>query len=141
MSTQFWLKLLFACLILPLAIFMMKAYRKGVFKELRAKWLRRRIVKVTEALIPQISAFSEIGLREHSSSDHYILFRLRAELEGLHKQSGVLLGEERVRLAEFLANLSTFVSNSEAGNTVSDDMHELILLGQRVMRESTELGF
>ena len=136
MSTQFWVKLFLALSLLPLTFFVVHSYRKGVLRELRAKWLRRKIVAVMESLLPHIQT-----LTGYAPADHFPLFRLRAQLEQLYTHSDVLLTEEKARLDDFLARLSTLFSMSEAGTALSSDTNDVVLLGQQVIRESTELGF
>ena len=136
MSTQFWVKLFVALSLLPLTFLTVHSYRKGALRELRAKWLRRKIVASMEALLPYVQA-----LPNGDRASHFPLFRLRAELEQLATHSDVLLVEEKNRLNLFLANLSTLFSLSETGLASTREMTDVLLLGQRVIHESTELGF
>ena len=125
-----------ASLLVPLTFFVVHSYRKGVLRELRAKWLRRKIVNAMQALLPQIRL-----LLDEESGNRFPLFRLRAELEQLHSHNNALLDEEKARLSLFLASVSALVSSSEAGSASSVGMNDVIMLGQRIIHESTELGF
>jgi len=135
-STQFWVKLFVALSLLPLTFFTVHSYRKGALRELRAKWLRRKIVASMEALLPHVQM-----LPSNQPANHFPLFRLRAELEQLAAHSDVLLIEEKNRLNLFLANLSALFSLSQTGEASTREMTDVLLLGQRVIHESTELGF
>ncbi len=135
MSTKFWVHLSLALSLLPLTFFVVHSYRKGVLKELRAKWLRRKIVTAMEALLPHVQM-----LHIDVMANRFPLFRLRAELEQLYTHCDVLLPEEKTRLGVFLANLSALFSSTESGTATAGDMGEVLLLGQRVIHESNELG-
>ena len=136
MSTKFWVHLSLALSLLPLTFYVVHSYRKGALKELRAKWLRRKIVATMEAILPHVQL-----LNDQMLANRFPLFRLRAELEQLYTHSDVLLPEEKSRLNLFLANLSALFSSSESGTASTRDMSDVLLLGQRVIHESNELGF
>lgn len=135
MSGKFWINLLLALLALPLAVAVMHFYRQGVFREMRAKWLRRKIVVTMQALLPLINA----SLDEEPTALYYSM-RLRGKLEHLLTRSDVLLAEEQTRLADFLTKFATLLAKSKAGFQSSEQVVDVLLLGQRVIRESRELG-
>lgn len=88
-----------------------------------------------DAIIPVINA----SFRAHDS-ELFPLFKLKADLESLALKSDVLFDVESHALAEFLTTLSTLISRFEAGLLESNDVDNLLLIGQRVMREVKELA-
>lgn len=71
---------------------------------------------------------------------NYDLMRQRADLELLFKQAQPLFDQERETIAEFLASLSTLVVKIENDSILRHEVESVVLLGQRVMHELTEIG-
>ena len=142
MSAQFWFKLLLALLIFLIALLFVNRSKFHVIQRLRASRLRSQLIPKMQAILPIIS----VSLNAEKV-DLFPLFKLRADLEDMVLKANVLFDVEYLGLIDFLTKLSQqigeFESNTEALGNFSKDQEgidDLILCGQRVIKELTELA-
>ena len=88
-----------------------------------------------EAIMPLISRGIS-GEQGHL----FAVFNLKADLEELFVKADVLFEVERLALRHFLTQLSSQIAKNEAGNSNTEEHTDLLLAGQLVVNELTELG-
>lgn len=142
MSLNFWIKLISALSLFVLAIGSVQLYKSELVRDLRARFLRRKIVPKVQALIPLI--VDQAKFAQHNDTErlggNYDLMRIRADLEALFLQAKPLFDQERVAFAELLSKLSVLSRQIEQGDIERLDFENTILVGQRVIHELTEIG-
>jgi len=136
-SLSFWFDLLLAVIVFAGAILFIHQYRYGAIRNFRARRLREKLIPKLQTLMTLVAG----DLNEQASGDPFSLFRARADVEALILQSSLLFVEERVVLADFMANLSTYLAKKELGVVSATDLEETMLAGQRATIELTEIGF
>lgn len=141
MSVHFWVTLVSAITLFVFAICAVQLYKSELIRDLRARFLRRKIVPKVQRMLPLLLNHK----RELISDDEVIAFdyelsSLRADLEGLYAQSASLFNQERQNIAQFLAGLSFIVAQSNRRQLESKEVDSVILVGQRIVQELTEIG-
>lgn len=141
MSFNFWFNLVLALLLFGLAVLTVQAYKSEMLRGFRARFLRRRIVPVTQTIMSQllVSARSDAAGTTLLGGS-YELMRARADLESLYRRSKPLFQQERQGIALFLEGLSKVSRQMEQQQNSRQDLEETVLRGQRVVHELTELG-
>lgn len=135
MSFQFWVNLFLSFCVLLFAVGFINRSKIHFIRRIMASRLRIKILPAMDAIIPVINAsFRRDG------GELFPLFKLKADLESFALKADVLFDVERNALAQFLTQLSTQIARFEAGTLESNDVDELVLSGQRVMREVKELA-
>ena len=135
MSFQFWINLLIALVVLVVALLLINWSKFAFVRKMRAGRLRLKIQPKMKAIMPIIlSGFS--GERDVL----FTLFTLKADLEELLLKADVLFEVEQLALRKFLTKLSSQIAKSEMGKATQDEHTDLILAGQLVVNELTELG-
>lgn len=144
MSASFWIKLISALTLFVMAIMAVQLYKSELVRNLRARFLRRKIVPMVQSMLPLI--VDEARDRVQSEADSirlggsYELMRLRADLEAVFRQAKPLFDQERDTIAEFLQRLSALGRQFDNASVIRQDVENAVLLGQRVVHELTEIG-
>ncbi len=142
MSVNFWIKLTSALVLFGLAIASVQLYKSELIRDLRARFLRRKIVPLVQRILPLlVSQAKELQMTDSKLlGGSYDLMRHRADLEGLYQQTKPLFDQERNTIAEFLSRLSQCGRQVDQGHIERIDLENTVLLGQRVIHELTEIG-
>lgn len=135
LSLQFWLKLLVAIGVLVTAWLYLNWSKFHFVQKRRAARLRLKVMPRMKAIIPMIGANLA-----NESPQVFELFKLKADLEELALTSDVLFDVERIALSDFLTKLSSKMAMLETSAQQSHGRDDLVLAGQRVIKELTELG-
>jgi len=142
LSFQFWFKLFFAILVFIFALLFVNRSKIHFIQRLRASRLRDKIAPKMQAILPIISTSLNA-----EQADLFPLFKLRADLEDLVLKADVLFDVERLALIEFLTKLSVQIGKFEAVSApleshskTREGVNDLMLSGQRVIKELTELA-
>lgn len=141
MSVHFWVTLASAMTLFLFAICLVQLYKSEHIRDLRARFLRRKIVPKVQRMLPLLLNHK----RELTSDDEgvafdYELSSLRADLETLYAQSASLFNQERQNIAQFLAGLSFIVAQSNRRQLDLKEVDGVILVGQRIVQELSEIG-
>lgn len=142
MSINFWIKLVSALVLFGMAIASIQLYKSELVRDLRARWLRRKIVPLVQSILPllieqaQLSEQSDATMLGHN----YELMRQRADLESLFVRAKPLFDQERKTIAELLARLASLTTQFDQQRVVRLDLENTVLLGQRVIQELREIG-
>ena len=134
MSLQFWINLFLAFCVLLFAVVYINRSKIHFLRKLMASRLRQKI-------LPRMNALMAILMNGYQpqSEDKFILYKLKADLEGDVLKADVLFDVERITLADFLTKLSTYMAQCEAEQLSAKQSEDLILTGQRVINEINEL--
>lgn len=135
LSLQFWINLFIAFLVLVFALVAINHSKISFIRKIRASRLRARALQSMNAILPVIrNAFS------HSEADLFPMFKLRADLELVARKADLLFDVEKRELQTFLTLLSSCVSHYESGVVTKQEVGDVVLLAQRVIREMSELS-
>ena len=134
MSLQFWINLFLAFCVLLFAVVYINRSKIHFLRKLMASRLRQKI-------LPRMNALMAVLMNGYQpqSEDKFILYKLKADLEGDVLKADVLFDVERITLADFLTKLSTYIAQCEAEQLSAKQSEDLILTGQRVINEINEL--
>ena len=134
MSLQFWINLFLAFCVLLFAVVYINRSKIHFLRKLMASRLRQKI-------LPRMNALMTVLMNGYQpqSEDKFILYKLKADLEGDVLKADVLFDVERITLADFLTKLSTYMAQCEAEQLSAKQSEDLILTGQRVINEINEL--
>lgn len=134
MSPQFWINLFLAFCVLLFAVVYINRSKIHFLRKLMASRLRQKI-------LPRMNALMTVLMNGYQpqSEDKFILYKLKADLEGDVLKADVLFDVERITLADFLTKLSTYIAQCEAEQLSAKQSEDLILTGQRVINEINEL--
>jgi len=137
MSLNFWLNLLSAFICLITAIGLIRSWKQGLIRNWRARSLRKRLVPLIQSILGRL-----IEGQGDSVWQDLDFFRLREEVEELHRRSAPLSNEERIGLAAFLGAISTLHTKVTSDSADIKTEHEdVILKGQRIAQDMQEMGF
>ncbi len=144
MSASFWIKLASALTLFIMAIMAVQLHKSELIRNLRARFLRRKIVPMVQSMLPLIVEEARNSLKSEADSKQlggrYELMRLRADLEAMFRQAKPLFDQERNTIAEFLQRLSALGTQLDSASIVQQDLENTLLLGQRIVHELTEIG-
>lgn len=135
MSSDFWIKLTLALLLLGMGIGLVHQLKFGSIRRLRANWLRQSILATLKELVNEIPL-----LMQTNAAPGYVVYRLRANLEQDYQRSEVLFEEERTVLAAFLSGISNLIARADTGVATTQDLEKVVLLGHRAILEISEIG-
>ena len=142
MSSDFWVKLISAFVLFALGVVAIQLYKSELVRDLRARFLRRKIVPLVQALLPMVAQQISAAQSDEINQNHgqYEFMGYRADLEALYAQAKPLFDQERETIRGFLERLSALSVQLDHGE-VDRILHEnTVLLGQRVIQELTEIG-
>ena len=127
-----------------MAIVAVQLYKSELIRDIRARFLRRKIVPLVQSMLPLIveQARSSVYAEQDAKllGGNYELMRLRADLEVLFQQAKPLFDQERETIAEYLQRLSSLGVQFDNASVERQDLENAVLLGQRVVHELTEIG-
>ncbi|GAA6139230.1 hypothetical protein NBRC116583_29770 [Arenicella sp. 4NH20-0111] len=142
MSVNFWIKLISALSLFALALGSVHLYKSELVRDLRARFLRRKIVPKVKQMIPLIVEQAKDAQNGNDQwlGGNYELMRSRADLEVLYQQAKPLFDQERETIAELLTRLSNLTRQLEQGELDRLSFENTVLIAQRVVQELTEIG-
>lgn len=134
MSLKFWINLFLALCVLLFAVIYINRTKIHFIRKLMAARLRQKILpRMNAVLIILVNGYRPEG------DDKFILYKLKADLEGDVLKADVLFEVERVTLADFLTKLSTYIARYDSDELSTKKAEGLILTGQRLINEINEL--
>lgn len=120
------------------AILAVQLYKSELIRDIRARFLRRKLVPKVRAVLPLL--LQQAAQPATAETIDYEVRALRADLESLFGHAKPLFNQERDNLAKFLVGLSYLSAQQGRDQLTPADAQDVVLLGQRVVQELTEIG-